>query len=309
MEIKDFTYVLTIAEHQGITKAAEQLYLTQPALSIYLKNLEDRLGVPLFKRVGKKFILTYAGEKFVEEGRRVLRISTRLEKELVDIRENGKGELRIGMPLLRGITLLPATLPAFRREYPNVKVTIYEEDDGQLESLVLDGEIDLAIFNRPIDNRNLNHIQLSTEEIVLCACQEHPLARQASTRPGCRYPWVDIRHCREEAFILNYPAQRTWQIAQQIFAEAGFEPKVVLQVRSLMTTVALCAEGLGMCFSSERYIKNVLPGVRPVAFSIGNSMGDPALQMNLVASHRRDAHLTIFARRFIQLCQELYQIA
>ena len=306
MEFKDAEYVVAISETQSITKAAERLYLSQPALSLYLKNLEHRLGLRLFDRVGKKFVLTYAGVKFVEESRKLLQIRNRLDDEIRDILKSDKGLLRVGLPLLRGITLLPMVLPEFRKEYPNVQVRVFEEDASQLEAKVLAGEIDLAFFNRPIRNRELNHILISSEEIVLCAPPGHPLEQRAVCRPGCNYPWVDIRACRDEDFLVNFPSQRTWQVSRQIFQEAGFEPRVTLQLKSLMTTVALCARGYGLCVASERYVRDgsLLPGVRPLAFSIG----DPALTMNLVASHRKDAHLTLYAKCFIRLCQEQYKI-
>ena len=303
MDIRDIQCVLAIAEHGHITDAAHSLYMTQPALSLFLKKLEQRLGIQLFNRVGKRFALTFAGARFVEEGRRIVQMRDSLKSELEEIVNKDCGELRLGLPLLRGITLLPHTLPVFKEIFPNVRVVVREEDASMLEKLVLNGDIDFAMFNSPIDNINLHSELISSEEIVLCAAKDHFLAGYAAERKGCRHPWVDVKLCASEPFLLNYPSQRTYQIAQQIFHDAGFKPDVALQIKSLITTVALCAMGYGLCFASERYVNYTQPGFRAAAYSIG----EPCVTMDLVASYRIDARLGKYAKTFIDLCKQAYQ--
>lgn len=303
LDIRDIQCIIAIAEHGHITDAARSLHMTQPALSLFLKKFEQRLGLKLFNRIGKRFDLSYAGQRFVEEGRRIVQMRDSLRSRLEEIVNSDCGELRFGLPLLRGITLLPHTLPAFKRMFPNVRVVVREEDASLLEKLVLDGDIDFAMFNSPIDNVNLHSELISSEEIVLCAARDHFLARHSVVREGCRHPWIDIKICAEAPFLLNYPSQRTYQIAQEIFHDAGFTPIVALQLKSLITTVALCALGYGVCFASERYVNYTLQDFRAAAYSIG----EPCVTMDLVASYRRDAHLSRYARKFIELCREAYQ--
>ncbi len=302
MEFRDLEYVAAVARCQSVTQAARELGITQPSLSSYIKNLEKRLGTPVFERVGKRFVPTWAGQRMVEEGRELLLRRQQIQEEIRGIAKGDRGKLRLGFPILRGISLLPATLPAFRQLYPNVELAFYEEDASRLDELVLSGEVDLAFFNRPVDNESMEYQIISREEIVLCTHDKDPLIRKAHPRQGCKYPWLDIRLCKDEPFILNYPEQRTTQIADHIFCQAGFRPKVALQVRSLMTTVSLSALGYGMSFASEKYPTQMCIGKKPAVLSIG----EPVVMMNLVAAYRRGAPLAPYTRDFIEIAKELY---
>jgi len=246
-------------------------------------------------------VLTRLGELIVSEGENILFQRHQLENSVHDMILNDRGRLRIGMPLLRGISLLPATLPEFRKQFPHVEIIPFEEDASQLEKLVLAGDVDFAVFNCPIDNNTMEYVLIKQEEIVLCTHQDNPIASYAVQRKECRYPWLDIGLCRNEPFILNFPEQRTTQIAEHIFRTAGFRPHVALKIRSLMTTVSLSAMGLGMSFASEKYPQLCI-GTKPAIFSIGN----PSVMMNLVAAYRRGGHLSKYAREFIKIAQRNY---
>ena len=101
MDIKVLKYFVQVAKDQSYTRAAEHLFLSQPALSIYINNLEKSLNVKLFERVGKRFILTYAGERYVEKARAMLRLEEEFEEELKDITGNYTGRIRIGVQVPR----------------------------------------------------------------------------------------------------------------------------------------------------------------------------------------------------------------
>ena len=301
MECRDIEYIRAIVRFDCVSKAAEALAITQPALSGYIKKLEHRLGAPVFERVGKKMILTRLGEMIVAEGENILFQKQQLENSVHDMILNDRGRLRIGLPLLRGISLLPVVLPEFMKQYPHVEVIPIEEDASRLEKLVLAGDVDFAVFNCPIDNNSMEYVLIKQEEIVLCTHQGNPLAARAVSRAECRYPWLDITLCRDEPFILNFPEQRTTQIAEHIFRTAGFRPHVALKIRSLMTTVSLSAMGLGMSFASEKYPQLCI-GMKPAVFSIGS----PSVMMNLVAAYRRGGHLSKYASAFIGIAQRNY---
>lgn len=156
MDFRELQYVVTIAKHQSVSKAAQELYVSQPTLSKFVQNLEKELGQPLFKRLGNKFALTYAGERYVERARDLLISKKELDEEMADIMKNDRGELKIAFPIMRGTYMLPCTLPVFAREYPNVRVRVQEANSDQLEEMLLDGSIDLAFFTLPIRNANID---------------------------------------------------------------------------------------------------------------------------------------------------------
>lgn len=302
IEIKDLRYMSAIARHEGISKAADELYISQPALSGYLKNLETRLGVPLFQRIGKRMVLTYFGECFLKEGNEILLRHKHFTEELDRIRCEERGRLSIGFPILRGISLLPAALPVFSKRFPNVEIRCYEEDASALDRLIQQGELDIGFFNCPIDNDNIDYQVISNEEIVLSTAPDDPIISQAFNKKGCKYPWLDLRLCRDHKFILNYPEQRTTQIAGHLFKQAGFTPTVSLRIRSLMTTVSLSAKGYGMAFSSEKYPRELCLGDKPYILSIG----EPVTMMNLVAGYRKGIKPSLYAQTFIDIARQFY---
>ena len=99
MDFREMTYVIAIARHQSVSKAANELYVSQPTLSKFVQNLEKELGQPLFKRLGKKFVLTYAGERYVEYAKNILNAKKELDNELSDIMKYDIGELADRLPL------------------------------------------------------------------------------------------------------------------------------------------------------------------------------------------------------------------
>ncbi len=112
MDFKDLTYVLAIAKFQNITKAAESLYITQPTLTKFLQNLEKQLGQKLFKKLGNRFVLTYAGERYTTYAKEILNIKKELDQEMGDLNHNHTGVLKIAFPVMRGTYMLPCTLPS-----------------------------------------------------------------------------------------------------------------------------------------------------------------------------------------------------
>lgn len=99
MEIKDIEYIKAILDHGSVTKAAEALYITQPSLSTYIKNMQQRLGFDVFIQHGKKFELTYLGEEFLKYGLQILRIKEDFYDRLQNIQDNQYGRLKIAIPL------------------------------------------------------------------------------------------------------------------------------------------------------------------------------------------------------------------
>ena len=146
LDFKDLTYIVAIAKYQNITKAAESLFITQPTLSKFLQNMEKNLGQKLFRKLGNRFLLTYAGERYVSKAIEILNLKKELDQEMGDIIKNNAGSLKIAFPSMRGTYMLPCTLPIFHSLYPNVTLDILEANSGILEEKILNGEIDLAFL-------------------------------------------------------------------------------------------------------------------------------------------------------------------
>ena len=212
---------MAIAKYKNITKAAESLYLTQPTLSKFLKALEEEVGQPLFRRLGNKYIPTYAGERYIERAREILLLKKELDQEMGDIISRNEGVLKIGFPPMRGTYMLPCTLPIFRSLYPEVRIKIREEMSDVLVKLIQEGEIDLAFFNHFESDKNIDYTVMSNEELLLVASKENKLCRMSVKMRGCKYPHIDLRLLSDQNVIMMLPGQRTRSVTEQLFKSAG----------------------------------------------------------------------------------------
>lgn len=295
MDFKELRYITCIARNQNLTKASQELYISQPSLSKFLHNLENSMGIKLFGRLGNKFVLTYAGERYVDYAKRILLIKKDLDDEMNDISALRDGRLNIAFPQTRCSYMAPAILPEFKIAHPNIKVNLFEASSNDLEKLLLNGKVDIAIFNGPVNHPDLAYEILGKEEIVLVASKDHPLAHCGRTIEGNKYPWIDIEQFKNDNFILHYPEQRTEQIAMQIFNENKMVPQVILRTHSIEGAVRLAASGFGVCFVSESHLKHIHLETAPVLFSIGNLR----TEVELLAVYRKGAYLPQYAKDYI----------
>ena len=155
MLLKELRYVLAIHTYGTMAKASQHLYISQPALSKYIQNLEDTLNVELFHRNNGRLTLTFAGEQYVSAATRMLEIFENLENELTDVQNAAKGRIRLGISTYRGPYLLPKVIAKFHREYPSIDLNVTEESAENLEQMLSRGELDIAILNLPLSLPNL----------------------------------------------------------------------------------------------------------------------------------------------------------
>lgn len=299
VDFRELTYITTIAKHQNMTRAAEELYVSQPTLSKALQNVERELGQPLFTKLGNRFCLTYAGERYVERAREMLRMKKELDEEMHDIIRDGRGELRIAFPIMRGSYMLPGTLTAFRKEFPHVHVKVREASSAVLEDLLLSGEVDLAFFSLPIRRPEIEYEVIYHEEVLLVTAPGHPLANMARPRPQ-GLAVVPPGLLRKEPFILQLPDQRTRQIADTIFRQAKFQPRIVLETRNIPVAVELARDGFGVTLAGETHLRHIHLDPAPACFSLGL----PCAQTDFVVAFRRGAYLPQYTQRFIEIVRQ-----
>ncbi|MCL2006680.1 MAG: LysR family transcriptional regulator [Treponema sp.] len=300
MDFRELQYIVSIAKNQNITRASEEVFVSQPTLSKFVQNIEHYLGQPLFRRLGNRFLLTYAGERYVEKAKAMLSMKKELDEELSDILKKDIGELKIAFPITRGTYMLPCTLPVFKKEYPRVKVTVKEADSKALEEMILEGEIDLAFFTLPIRHPDIDHDTIQEEEVVLVMKADHPMVTESVYKANCKYPWIDLTKLANETFILQRHDQRTRHITDQVFHDLDMEPKLSLSIRNIMASVELAAGGYGVTFVGETHLRHITLKEKPAFFSVGN----PKTMTSFVAAYRRGIYLPEYTRRYIQIVRE-----
>ncbi len=303
MDFRELKYVLEVAKQQNITKAAEALYVGQPTVTKAIQNLEEDLGQKLFRKIGNKFVLTYAGEVYVKKAEQILLLKSELDQELTDIVKSNVGVLKVAFPIMRGSYMLPCTIPAFADLYPNVRLDLTEAESNKLEDMLLRGETDIAFFNLPIHSQNLDYELISHEELLLILPYDHPLKDKGIKREGCKYPWISLDLMKDEPFILYTQAQRTRQIADKLFKQYHIVPNIYLQTRNIEASLKLASQGYGACFCSETHLRHVFFEKSPLCFSIGedSTSGKPGVTVDFVAAFRKNSYLPYHAKEYIKI--------
>ncbi len=300
-DFREMSYALAIAKYQNITKAANALYITQPTLTKFLQNLEQNLGQDLFKRIGNKYIPTYAGERYLEKARQILNIKKELDQEMGDIIKNNEGILKVAFPVMRGSYMLPCTLPIFHSLYPNVKLSITEANSWELEDMLLRGEIDLAFFNLPVRNENIDYDIISHEEVLLVMSKQNPLAECGTVKDGLRYPWMDLKLLHRQGLILQVPGQRTRETVDHLFKISRFEPdNILLETSNIRAAVELAARNCGICFTTETHLRHIDLAEKLKYFSIGN----PRTTVDFAVAYRKGSYIPYHASEYIKIVKE-----
>ena len=147
MDLKEARYILAIKRQKSISKAAETLFISQPSLSKYLKNLEHQLGTRLFDRVGNGYFPTYIGERYIHYAEKIVEYGMEWDIEFDDIVHQNHGRLNIALPIMLGNSLIGPTLIKFHNLYPHVTVNMMEEVNFVAEHTLTDLTVDLTFYN------------------------------------------------------------------------------------------------------------------------------------------------------------------
>ena len=298
MDFRKLKYVLAIAEHQSLTKAAEALYVGQPTLSKFLNTLEEDLGLPLFRKVGNKYLLTYAGKRYVEKAARILRLKEDLDAEIADILRRDVGVLNIALAKMRCSYLLPCTLPVFHMRYPNVKTNVLEGSSEENDRRLLSGQIDVAFYSMPsTPNPLIDYHTLATEELLICTCKGHPLRKHAQPNPHSPYPRLDLSLLEKELVLMMRPEQRTRQIMDSILYENRIQLTNVEYTSNIQAIIGLVAHGYGISFVFETHLNHRLESLPIECYSFGN----PRTLCDFVAATRKGSYVSRYAQEFIDI--------
>lgn len=246
MDMKDLTYLVTVAEEGSISRAAEKLFMAQSSLSQALRLYESALGTPIFVRTSRGVRPTAAGEAFVQRSRQILQHYRLAQNEVWDILGLRGGQVALGISTFRGRYLLPPVLRRFRELYPNVHVSITERDISELEKQIRDGLLDIALVNASSEQLRDTEF-LMRDEVLVVAVKDHPVMRYAKSCPGQPGQlWVDFRDTAAFEYILGPPTAMLGRIVRQLFQQCGMEP--VGQNTSISAAFAadMARSGLGL---------------------------------------------------------------
>jgi len=234
-----------VARHSSFSRAADELHLSQPAVSKHIRQLEAELGVQLLHRRGNRVELTDAGHIVADYAQRVSVLTEEVRRVLGELEGLQRGYLRVGASTTPGLYLLPQVLAHFQEKYPGIEATLSIANSADITRRVMSGQVDLGFVGVPTEMPGLQVRPFAEDEIVLIVPPRHSLARQHSFTPGL---------LANETLILREAGSGTQQIAQSHLSELGIRPKRVMELLGCEAVKRAVAAGLGVAFVSRHAI-------------------------------------------------------
>ncbi|BAF59529.1 MAG: LysR family transcriptional regulator [Syntrophothermus sp.] len=252
MNLKQLEAFLLVAELQSFTKAARQLYMSQPAVSFQIKALEEDLQVALFQRGDKKVILTEAGRLLYPEAKQMLKHYQKIKVGLDDLRDLKKGHLVVGASTIPGEYLLPLLIGKFKEKYPGIKITLKVSGSGQVGQWVREREIDLGITGAFIEGESLECRPWIDDQLVLIVNPSHRWASLGA---------VQASELKNEPMIMREHDSGTRRTIEKKLKECNLSLEKIPQGMELGSTRAVITAveaGLGVSIVSRYAAREAL---------------------------------------------------
>ncbi|MBD0701800.1 MULTISPECIES: LysR family transcriptional regulator [Pseudomonas] len=237
---------ILIAETSSFTRTAEQLHLSQPALSYSIRKLEETMGLQLLARNTRSVELTLAGEHFLPQARRMLRDMDDAVRDARDTLSLSRGSLRLAALPTAAASFLPVVIASFQRKHPGVRVSVLDGRAGEIMGWVQRGEVDAGITSLPDDLSGLSFVRLLDDNLVLLTHKDH---QRDSLDDWKRRPYIALT-----------PDTSIRPLADAALRYLNVEPEPAWEVAHMSTATALVREGLGF---------SLLPASCTAVFNIG----------------------------------------
>lgn len=240
LTLRQMRIFASAARHSSFARAAEELHLTAPAVSMQIREMETELGVALFARVGRRVELTSAGEYFLVFARRVLSTLSEAESVMQRLKGAKTGILRIGL-ISTAKYFLPRMLGVFRAQHEGIQIRIEVRNRDQLIELLRGGEIDLAIMGRPPKNLDTRAEVFASHPLAFVAHPRHRLAARQEIKTSL---------LETEELIIREDGSGTRYAMEKFFEQHKIAPPVTMEMSSNETIKQAVAAGLGISFVS-----------------------------------------------------------
>ena len=281
MNLRQLEIFLAVAEKLSFVKASAALYIAQSAVSIAIQKLEDELDLKLFSRNNKRVELTAEGEALLRHADKIMSQTREAKLELAEMSELKRGEVKLGMPAMLASYFFPSYLVDFKRQYPNIKITIIDEGTKLIRQHLDQGVIDMGIISLDEANDDIESHPILHEEMLLCLSRTHPLARRQS---------VKFSELKDQHLILNREGYFLREIVNRMCKQHKLEPKIDFEINlvQLMKTLVLSDLGISFCLRSVLKEETELVGI-PF---------NPKLELNFGIAWKQNNYLSKANRAF-----------
>ena len=294
MEIRQLKAFLAIAEAKTFTAGARRVNVTQAAISMQIKQLEDEVGLPLFVRTPRRVIVTEAGEHLMGRARRILREHDSALAEIAELGGVEHGRLRIGSASAEFATQqLPHILQGLREKFPNSELGVTSGTSQILIEKIQHGEIDIAFVSFPVDAPNIQTDLLFSDEIVAIAHPGHPLANER---------FISAATLAGEKLILGERGGNTRRMIDDFFHAANVRPNIVMELSRQEAINQMVENNLGVGIAGAKTIADEIRESRLVSWLIEGA----EINWELGLARLRGGYFSPIAKEFVGLCKESF---
>jgi DNA-binding transcriptional LysR family regulator len=290
MDVRDLEVFLSVAKHLNFTRAGEEVNLSQPSVSVRIRQLESELGVKLFEQLGKRVGLTEAGSLLIPHARRVITAIQDAKHAIDELQGLERGSLRIGASTTPGMYLIPKTIAHFKARYPKIEIQLGIKDTRQVEAGVARNEFDFGFVGGHLAGDEVDVHPWLTDQLVLVVAPTHPLARKKS---------VKAEDLRREKFILRELGSATRATIVSHLQRSNLLVETVMEMENPESVKKAVQSGLGIAFISMFAVETELKARSLVAVRVRGL--DIRRELKIV--YRKDKHLGRAAQTFIKMAQ------
>ena len=289
MELRQLEYFQVVSRLKSISKAAEEVHISQPSVTIAIRKLEEDLGILLLDRSQRQITLTSEGLIF---SRHVNDILARIEGSVSEMKDLGSlkmGSIKIGIPPMVGVFLFPQIFAGFRKQYPNLKLTVIEVGSLAIQNLLEQGRLDIGIITKSYTSSFLEIFPITTGQIHVCLHPGHPLSNLSS---------IPFKSLSDQPFILLKEDTYNRQTVMEECKKNHFAPQIIFSSSQIDTIISLVELDLGISF-----LIDVIAQKYPMIHS--RPLADP-MQSPVVLAWNRERYLSKAAGAFIDFITNIY---
>ena len=281
-----------VAQHNSFSRAAEELFISQPAISAQIREFEDKLGLKLIERTGRTLLLTQAGKLVFRFGIEIFSKAQEMERTLADLKGLVIGQLALASSTTVGECILPQALGRFKIVYPGIEIELHISNTTQVIERIRSGQMDLGFVGEKIDEPGLTVIPFYTDEVVLFVNANHPLAARSHT--GITLTELAALNL---PFIVREKGSATRRCAEKTLLQEGYSPTIAMEMGSNETVKRAVIAGLGVGMLSSctllAELKAEMVKIVPVT--------GPRCVREFSIIHRKDRELSGAERKFIEI--------
>ena len=291
MDVRDLEVFLSVVKYLSFTRAGEEVHLSQPSVSVRMRQLEKGLGVKLFEQLGKRVAPTEAGRLLEPYARRVVAAVEDAQHAMEEYRGLGCGSLKIGASTTPGMYLVPKIITRFKHRYPGIKIHLDINDTRWIENGVIRHEFDFGFVGGHLISDELEILPWLTDEIVLAVPPGHLLSRKKPAK---------LRDLSGQQFISREQGSATQAAVSDKLKAVGVQLETVIEIGNPEALKQGIQSGLGVAFLSKFAIVAELRAKTLVAVKVRGL----TVTRELRIVYRKDKHLHRAAKAFIAIARE-----